>query len=638
MPPSPQSLRVYLLGRPTPPGGEVPLTCLAEHALGRALERRVLSSADKAQIDARVAALRGFIGGRYPPFDSAALEELGALLFELLVPGAVRRLYDRARPDDGTLTPLEIVIESQELTSWPWEYAFDPTTRTFVCQEVHPVTRGILAMGLTAPLRPQRSARRILAVLGVRDRELAVEEELKWIRDRMPQGTFELEAVRATSNVELDRILNRQQFDVLHFIGHAGVDPNSGLGYLELSDDRNSQTRLSADQLAQALARRRPRLVFMNACRTGAGAADMEPSRSSIAAVLLHHGIPAVIATQFYLPDATAHMLSSSVYESLANGNSVADALRDGRRALGYLHTAAHLDWGIPVLYTVDPHLVLYDPPQRDHSYAASAALENTRRMVRDDAPGNVVRAAPAPAGHLGPDAPALEAFPFLGMFGGNAAMSAQRTANFQVALADLDAKVGFLPDIVEKANNVQSYYTFRIVEVPIPAGTVRRDIDEEEPQTFLPALAPALTRASEHLKVDWLCGFTRYMVAGEEEGELYWNHFAGCLENSSSVFVVSTHELRHFAELADLPFANAVFMVCIAMLIVSDERWQLDHHDETVGCPMDMCWKREDIVVALKHGRFDHNRCRRRIKDIAQLEAIDALLSWLRRTGARSR
>jgi hypothetical protein len=62
-------------------------------------------------------------------------------------------------------------------------------------------------------------------------------------------------------------------------------------------------------------------------------------------------------------------------------------------------------------------------------------------------------------------------------------------------------------------------------------------------------------------------------------------------------------------------------------MLIHMDKRWNLGFHEETVGCFMDLCWERDDILVGLRKMRFDHRDCRDKIKDREQLAALDALL-----------
>lgn len=78
------------------------------------------------------------------------------------------------------------------------------------------------------------------------------------------------------------------------------------------------------------------------------------PARSSIAAALLDRGIPAVVASQFSLPDNSAHFLASTIYNALLTGKPIGDAIRDGRNAVSFADAAKFFDWGIPVLYSTN--------------------------------------------------------------------------------------------------------------------------------------------------------------------------------------------------------------------------------------------------------------------------------------------
>ena len=53
-----------------------------------------------------------------------------------------------------------------------------------------------------------------------------------------------------------------------------------------------------------------------------------------------------------------------------------------------------------------------------------------------------------------------------------------------------------------------------------------------------------------------------------------------------------------------------------------------IECHGETMGCLFDYCEDRHDIVVGLKRMRFDHEPCRKLIRDPTQLAAIDALVA----------
>jgi len=93
-------------------------------------------------------------------------------------------------------------------------------------------------------------------------------------------------------------------------------------------------------------------------------------------------------------------------------------------------------------------------------------------------------------------------------------------------------------------------------------------------------------------------------------------------------VSVVSTFDLRRYAKKAKVSFEKAVFGLCLAMIVSSDPRWRIKYHDETVGCIFDFCEDRDDIVASLKKSKFDHEVCRNKIRDKAQLAAIDSIFA----------
>ena len=94
------------------------------------------------------------------------LRELGRDLFEALLPGDVRRLYDTARAL-GKGRPLDVAFTS--MLDWvadkPWELAFDPSRREYLAtSSVNLVRNAFTAVPADAPGRG-RGRLRILAVV-----------------------------------------------------------------------------------------------------------------------------------------------------------------------------------------------------------------------------------------------------------------------------------------------------------------------------------------------------------------------------------------------------------------------------------------------------------------------------------------
>jgi hypothetical protein len=80
------------------------------------------------------------------------VRSLGRALFDMVIRGDVRRLFDRATHESqiatdraqARLVSVEITVDDSALALWPWEYMWDDTAKKFICQEFHPICRGLL--------------------------------------------------------------------------------------------------------------------------------------------------------------------------------------------------------------------------------------------------------------------------------------------------------------------------------------------------------------------------------------------------------------------------------------------------------------------------------------------------------------
>jgi len=332
------------------------------------------------------------------------------------------------------------------------------------------------------------------------------------------------------------------------------------------------------------------------------------PARSSIAGALVNAGIPAVVASQFSLPDNSAHFLAATIYNTLLTGRPIGDAIRDGRNVMCFGERATYLDWGIPVLFSTDPSQIILarDVSVPSWSSKFSTAAENSELldlMATNEIP-------------MGPSLVAERSSP-----------EHRKNSKYKIAIIDIDAKVGFLPDLAQESNRVQDYYDFQVCYMPIPSGYARTDISDSA-QTFVPRLSHVFSSTPQKFSVDHVFCLTRNLVATDETGNLLYNYFALSLPGTDDVSVVSTFDLREYARKADVTFERAVLGLCISMLLQADPKLRLQPHRETVGCPLDFCQNRDDIVRSLGKTNLDHIACRKKVIDKSQLAAIDALLS----------
>ena len=306
-----------------------------------------------------LAVLEGRARGRELP-SGKELRDLGRDLFETLLPGDVRRLYDTARGrQEGR--PLDVVFTS--MLDWvadkPWELAFDPARREFLATaSVNLVRNAFSAVPAEAPGRG-RGRLRLLAVVSrprgasPLDSRTETADLRQAFADLAKAGRAEVEILDRATPGRLQRRLAAGGVDVLHFVGHGAYDEAAREGSLLLEDERGRERPLGAEALRQVLCGRGLRLVFLNACETGRGG-RVDWNRG-VAPALVAAGLPAVVANQYAVLDDAATAFARELYAHLARGRSLGDAAREARLAVSRDLGPERLDWAVPVVFARDP-------------------------------------------------------------------------------------------------------------------------------------------------------------------------------------------------------------------------------------------------------------------------------------------
>lgn len=361
--------------------------------------------------------------------DEAAQVELGAALGELLLPEYARTLFEASRAkigEDGLRLRLRL---ADELADLPWEYAYldshrgeasaagflslDPRisiARHEVIAEPVPGSwfgapaqrRVVVAMATPEPRSTYRK-------LDVPAEQRALKEALAAVpgvvADYLPDyGNGDADDVPGvTAKALLSALMTRA--DIFHFAGHGeftkdlGVALGSvvGSGSLLLADENNVADPIPADRLGQVLAGKGVRLAVLGACESGRR--DGHNVWSGVAASLLRAGVPAVVAMQFTVGDHEAAVFAGALYQALAAGLAIDEAVALGRTAIRLSATgdrANRRDWGVPVLYLRNAGGVVFTPVS--DAAAMTDALERstglfTQKVRRVAAGGRVLGA-----------------------------------------------------------------------------------------------------------------------------------------------------------------------------------------------------------------------------------------------------
>lgn len=313
--------------------------------------------------------------------DWPAVMELGLLLSQALLPGAVRDLLshsiDRVMRR-GSRLRLRLMLEG-DLNNLPWEYLLlnraggEATAADFLALAPDVSIVRHQASRLPPPAVNARLPAHMVVALSspVGWPPLALEEERRVIaaalaHNEQVQVTWKQPASRE------DLWTGVGQAHLFHFAGHGGfvADQRGGArGLLVLEDKYGDPQEIEAGELALELRQRGVRVAVLGACRSGRRGAQ---AWNSVAAALLKADLGAVVAMQQDVQDASATAFAAEFYRSLVTGLTIDAAVTHGRIKMAAGDAAG---WGTPVLYLRAEDGVVFP------EYTADPELEGQRRQ-----------------------------------------------------------------------------------------------------------------------------------------------------------------------------------------------------------------------------------------------------------------
>jgi hypothetical protein len=320
--------------------------------------------------------------------DRRRMQSVGELLFNALFPRRVIRAFERA-PDalpQGVSLRVKLIVRPAELGHLPWELLYDPDQEVFLAARLsYPIVRFIESGTPVASLL----ARHPLRVLylqanpkGTTPLDTAASE--KALREALGDDGA-VTSVRNTTPAALRDVLRESKFHVLHYDGHGAFDEASGRGRLYLHDEQDRSHPLDGEMLATYLDGSSIRLVVLSACET---AVDSEEKRfSGIAQQLMRTTrLPAVVAMQYEIPDASAIAFTREFYKALVDDYPVDAAVVEGRKAV--LETLgsdpfSQPDWATPVLFmrVKDGDILREEAPAPELEPSTAGTVERKRRF-----------------------------------------------------------------------------------------------------------------------------------------------------------------------------------------------------------------------------------------------------------------
>lgn len=326
------------------------------------------------------------------------LAQLGSRLAEfLLSAGPIRDLYQRNRTlvidAQGQRLRIRLSVIPPRLNILPWEYLCEGEHNALALDERISIVRYPRQASVTRSLTRAMPVSILLIVFNVIGQaQLNVIKEVRNLTnalrdlarnkhvtvDVLVHGTDDERQTLATllegragirllpEPARVDSFLDalRQDYAIVHYIGHGGFDPERG-GVLWFADEAGSGRMLDAATLAQLLRGNNVGLIVLNACDSATE--DTSRSFMGLGSSLIEAEIPAVIAIQYPIFDVSSICFSRTLYKALAEGLAIDAAVSAGRKALYAQEEPFQIEWGKPVLFMRAVDGTIWQPATSGH-------------------------------------------------------------------------------------------------------------------------------------------------------------------------------------------------------------------------------------------------------------------------------
>lgn len=303
------------------------------------------------------------------------MQNLGLSLWQWLFDGSIESSFDQSQGIAiGRGKPLRLRLEVRDpnLTAVPWEIMqSQPGKQAVSLSQQLLFSRTTSAVDPLPRLRTEQFLR-ILLVLGHdvdslpgvlrsgHDPSLQLKQEAEALTQILRSATeaeadvsfpppvlCEVKALVQPTAAELISELETEKYNVLFYSGHGVPAPDGGLLFLR------SDATINGTELAQVLTRCQVKLAVFNAC-WGAQPdhqGGQATPRSSLAEVLIHHGVPAVLGMRDSIADHEALSFIQVFARSLAERLPIDEAVAIARQHLLMLYKFNQPAWTLPVLY-----------------------------------------------------------------------------------------------------------------------------------------------------------------------------------------------------------------------------------------------------------------------------------------------
>jgi len=259
----------------------------------------------------------------------------GEKLFDALFKDAARVEFDAlSKQAERTIV---LVLESPELDSIAWEYAYNKVEKEYVVEDCafvrtlpekeRPAKRNLNEVErvplLFIPANP------LVDLKGEPMHALNIEKEWERIETAITDSDapFDMRQLRPPTMENLQWLMAKSQL-IVHFSGHGGM--KNGEAHLLFEFENGASDWRAAREFVREI-KDKAWIGFLSACQS---AVPEQTRFSNLARELAKAGVPFALGMQFNLPDAFAPNISGQFYNYLAHGHAVPESARQARRAV----------------------------------------------------------------------------------------------------------------------------------------------------------------------------------------------------------------------------------------------------------------------------------------------------------------
>lgn len=347
--------------------------------------------------------------GQPASYSSRYMQQLGVNLWQWLFSGPVKSALDRSQGIAiGQELPLRLRLEIRDpaLIALPWEIMqpqpgsralslnrkilFSRTSSNVERLEPVPLDKSLKILLVLGQDSPGENPEPVAARLQLEQEATLLKQILEQSSDLglRPTAQRRVDVLLQPSAAALTQALESGGYNVFFYSGHGVPGPDGGLLFL-------SAASLSGTELSQVLTRARVKLAVFNTCWGAQPEQSQQTAlpRSSLAEVLLHHGLPAVVAMRDSIADEEAISFIQVFAQTLAERKSVDEAVAIARQHLLTLYHFNQPAWTLPVLYMhpdFDGALLLSEETTQINAHT-NFLPRRQQAMLRDsDHPENV--------------------------------------------------------------------------------------------------------------------------------------------------------------------------------------------------------------------------------------------------------